>query len=120
MSRRKRTSSRQNTTSEVLDEARKLIEKGQSKRSVADFFGMAESTLRKRLKKSTPATKLGRYETTFSHEVEKEFRHHLNTLDNMYFGLTAKGLRGLAFEYAQVYNIPNRFNAESKLAGKEW
>ncbi|XP_072940122.1 uncharacterized protein [Epargyreus clarus] len=120
MSRRKRTTQRQNVSSEVLDEARKLIEKGQSKRSVAEHFGMAESTLRKRLKYSDPPTKLGRYETTFSCEVEKEFKKHLNILDNMYFGLTAKGLRGLAFEYAKVYNIPNRFNAESKLAGKEW
>lgn len=120
MSRRIRTTQRQNISSEVLDEARKLIEKGQSKRSVAEFLGMAESTLRKRLKNPTPAAKLGRFETTFSREVEQEFRQHLNILDNMYFGLTAKGLRGLAFEYAKVYNIPNRFNPESKLAGKEW
>lgn len=120
MSRRTRITQRQNCSLEILDEARKLIEKGQSKRSVAQSLGMAESTLRKRLKYATPATKLGRFETTFSREVEQEFRQHLNILNNMYYALTAKGLRRLAFEYARVYNIPNRFNVESKLAGKEW
>ena len=63
--------------------------------------------------------KLGRFETTFSPEVEEDFCQHLKILDDMYFGITAKSLRGLAFEFALVNNIQHRFNVETKLAGKD-
>ncbi|KAJ8915953.1 hypothetical protein NQ315_016629 [Exocentrus adspersus] len=36
------------------------------------------------------------------------------------FGLTRRDLRGLAFEYAQKNNIPNKFNVEMGLAGYDW
>ena len=80
---------------------------------------MAESTLRKRLKRSAPATKLGRFKTTFSPEIEEDFSQHLKILDDMYIGITAKSLRGLAFEFALANNIQHRFNMETNLAGKD-
>ncbi|XP_061714882.1 uncharacterized protein LOC133523371 [Cydia pomonella] len=120
MSTKKRKTERKNCPADVLEEARKLIEKGQSKRSVAEAFGMPESSLRKRLKRGEPATKLGRYETTFTEQIEEDFCNYLKLLDDMYFGLTAKRLRELAFEFAVANNIPHRFNTDTKLAGKGW
>jgi hypothetical protein len=66
---------------------------------VALSLGMAESTLRFRLQQPKCATKLGRFDTTFSSEVEKDFCNHLHTVDEMFYGLTAKGLRSAAYEY---------------------
>lgn len=72
-SRRKRTSNRSLCPQEVIEAARRRIADGESKRSVAKELGMAESTLRLRLNRTHPVTCLGRYETTFTKEVEAEF-----------------------------------------------
>jgi hypothetical protein len=37
---------------------------------------------------------------------------------SMFHGLTMCNLRKIAFDYAQVKNISNRFNQEAQLAGK--
>lgn len=120
MSRKARKTDRQVCSEETMKEARRRIDNGESKRSVASSLGMAESTLRFRLQQSKCATKLGRFDTTFLPEVEKDFCNHLHTLDEMFYGLTAKGLRSAAYEYAEKNNIPHRFNKETKIAGKEW
>lgn len=41
-------------------------------------------------------------------------------LDNMFYGLTTKRLREIAYDFAEKNNRPHRFNKEEKLAGKEW
>ncbi|XP_049869645.1 uncharacterized protein LOC126369338 [Pectinophora gossypiella] len=120
MSRRERKTDRQNCPLSLLEEARKRVNEGESKRSVAKSLGMAESTLRKRLLRTSIATKLGRYDLTFSKEVEQEFCNYLMHLDDMYFGMTAKNLRILAFEFAERNNISHRFNRDAKAAGKDW
>lgn len=70
--RRKRTTQRRNPSQELMDEARRRIESGESKRSVASSFGMAESTLRKNLKRLNVSSKLGRFDTTFTPEIEDD------------------------------------------------
>lgn len=119
-SRRKRTTNRTVCPPEVIEEARKRVAEGESKRSVAKSLGMAESSLRVRLNRSHSVTSLGRYDTTFTKEVENEFCEYLKKLDDMFFGMTAKDLRVLAYEYAEKNKIPHRFNPETKIAGKEW
>lgn len=120
MSRRERKSDRQSWAPSVIAEARKLLGQGKSKRSVAKYLGIPESTLRRLLQKNVCPTKLGRYDTTFSIEVENGFRDYLKRLDEMFFGMTTKDLRALAYEFAEKHHIPHRFNRETKTAGKEW
>lgn len=115
---RKRSTERSLCPQSILDEARRRIESGESKRSVALSYGMKESTLRYRLKRTEAATKLGRYDVTFSPETEEEFCKYLENLDNMFQGMTAKDLRTLAYEFAVRNNITHRFNTELKMAGK--
>lgn len=52
-----------------MEEARKKVENGESKRSVAKSLGMGENTIRKRLKRTTVAIKLARYDTIFTPEM---------------------------------------------------
>lgn len=120
MSRRKRTSDRHLTSIVEMDEARKMISEGHSIRSVARSLNMHEATLRKRLKRVTPANTLGRYGTTFTTEMEKELVNYIQQIDSMYYGLTAKGLRELAYQFADMSKIPHRFNNGKKIAGKDW
>ncbi|CAH1968348.1 unnamed protein product [Acanthoscelides obtectus] len=117
---RKRSSERSLCPQYVLEEARRRIENGESKRKVASSYGMKESTLRYRLKRKEAATKLGRYDATLSPEIEQEFCNYLEDLDNMFQGMTPKNLRIAAYEFVVKNNIPHHFNAEKKMAGKHW
>lgn len=120
MSRRKRTTERSLWSIADLENARKRINDGESIRAVARSMEVHEATLRKRLKRSTPATCLGRYDTTFSLEMEQELCDYIKKIDGMFYGLTSRGLRELAFQFAEQNNVPNRFNPVEKMAGKEW
>lgn len=99
--------------------ARQRIKMGESRRQVALSLGMAESTLRYRLRQQKCATKLG-CDATFSGEIEKRFCNHLKTLNKMFCGITAKQLMRAAYEFAEKHKIPHRFNQELKTAGRNW
>lgn len=120
MSRRQRTSERKNVDPSVIEEARKLIADGKSKRQTAEQLGMPESTLRKRLQKETVAQSLGRYRCTFTPQMELEFLDYALSLDAMFFGITAKNIRRLAFDFAEKNKIPHQFNKQLQIAGKDW
>jgi hypothetical protein len=53
-------------------------------------------------------------------EVEEEIKSHVLKLEEYMFGLTPSDLRSLAYQVSVRNNIPTRFNAEKKLAGKKW
>lgn len=120
MSRRKRTSQRRIVDPEIIDEARKLINEGKSKRHVADQLGIAESTLRSRLKREGVPVSLGRFKCTFTPEMENNFLEYVVKLDALFFGITPKNLRRLAFDFAEKNNVQNQFNKQFQIAGKDW
>lgn len=41
-------------------------------------------------------------------------------MDKLFFGLSYLELRSLAFQYAEFNKIPNNFNKQNCLAGKDW
>lgn len=103
-----------------IDIAKKLLQKGKSKRAAADAVGISESCLRKRLKLKTAATSMGRFQPTFNVQQESEFVTHCKEMDNRYFGLTINNLRSLTYEYAAANSFVNWFDALSKMAGRDW
>lgn len=114
MSRRERVTDRSLWSITDLENARQRVDDSESIRSVARSLEVNEATLRKRLKRVTPATSLGRYNTTFSPEMEQELCEYIKKVDGMFYGLTSKRLRELAFQFAEQNKIPHRFNAEEK------
>lgn len=121
MSRYKRKSNRKLIfTEENLSEAKRKISEGTSKRRVALEMGIAESTLRKRLKSGSVPTSLGRYKTIFSKEQEEELAQQVRDLDKMFYGLTKKGLQIAAYKFSVLNNIPNTFNKDKQMAGETW
>jgi hypothetical protein len=107
-------------TAEMLQEARERIARGESKRSVADSFGVNECSLRKRLKLGTVPVTLGRFVPVFSPAMEEELATHVRELDKRFYGLTMKDVMVLAYQYAEINNLPHRFNKEKKTAGRSW
>ncbi|XP_031328883.1 uncharacterized protein LOC116159925 [Photinus pyralis] len=83
-------------------------------------MGIAESTLRKRLKSGTVPTSLGRYKTIFSKEEEQELAQQVRDLDKMFYGLTKKGLQIATYKFAVLNNVPNTFNKVKQMAGETW
>lgn len=52
--------------------------------------------------------------------MEAELCDYIKNIDNMFYGLTTKSLREIAYNFAEKNNLSHRFNKEEKLAGKEW
>lgn len=95
---------------------------GRPIREVGRCFNIPESTLRKKLSENcdvpTPP-RLGR-KSTFSVQEETALKDYVITLAKLFYGLTPKELRRLAFRYAEHSCIKHDFNQEKSLAGKDW
>jgi hypothetical protein len=107
-------------TAEVMENINRRLEVGESKRSIAEYLKVPESTLRKRLSMGTVPTSLGRFKATFSDEEQKELAEYCKDLDAKFYGLTIRMLKELAFEYGEHNEIAHRFNRVKKTAGKDW
>ncbi|XP_050065475.1 uncharacterized protein LOC126554433 isoform X2 [Aphis gossypii] len=107
-------------TAEQLQAAILAFNSGRKIRDVGRTFGIAESTLRSRLKNQNfIKPKLGR-KPTFSFEVEKELTNHVLKLSKYFYVLTPTELRRLAYEYAVANDIEHRFCSSTKSAGYDW
>jgi hypothetical protein len=53
-------------------------------------------------------------------ENMEEIVKHVLSLESCFFGLTATDLRKPAFQLAEKYKLPHRFNTEKRIAGKKW
>lgn len=116
----RRKTARYPMTPEIFNKAKSLLQSGLSKRGAAKEVGFSEATLRKRLKMDCGVRKLGRFNPSFNAQQELEILDHVAYLERMFCGLTITSLRKLAFEYARVNNIPNRFSQKTEMAGKDW
>lgn len=79
-----------------------------------------ECTLRKRLKNGQGATTLGRYQPIFTTKQENEIAQHCRDLDARFYGLSRRSLQKLVYEYAERNKIPNPFNEQTRMAGRDW
>lgn len=80
-------------TEEILEDAKRRIAAGESKRSVASSIGVNEATLRKRLNAGTVLTSLGRFKPVFTNEIKEQLAQYCRELNKTFYGLTLKSLR---------------------------
>lgn len=115
-----RLTTRGSYTQEQLVNAIHAVECGMKIRAASREFGIAESTIRLRMKTRNvePAT-LGR-KATFSQEQEQELADYVLKVANMFYGLTPADLRKLAYEFAEANHIAHNFSQATKMAGKDW
>lgn len=118
----------------MLRAAREVKIYAKSIRSVAKDFGINYRTLSRYCKKFTseeinnsavsrPSTKIGyqRNRQIFTDEQEEELEKYLLQASSVYFGLSPKEVRKLAFQLAMSNNIkvPKAWES-NKLAGSDW
>jgi hypothetical protein len=103
-----------------MENIHRHLEAGESKRYIAEYLKVPESTLRKRLRMGTVPTSLDHFKATCSDEKEKELAEYCKDLDAKFYILTIRMLKELAFEYAERNEITHRFNRVKKTAGKDW
>ncbi|XP_018332973.1 uncharacterized protein LOC108742303 isoform X2 [Agrilus planipennis] len=118
----------------MLGAAREVKTYGKSIRSVAKAFGINYRTLTRYCQKFTaeeisnetvspPTTKIGyqKNRQVFTDEQEQELEKYILNASSIYFGLTPKEIRKLAFELAISNNLKVPKSWESnKLAGPDW
>lgn len=125
MGKYKRTSQRHSYSKEDLKTALTLIlQHGEIIRDVGRRYKIPESSLRRHIKirnhiREKKSTSLGRA-PIFTPEEEKELADHALRLAKMFFGLTSKELRTLAFKFAEEKKIKHSFNRVTEMAGKDW
>lgn len=88
-----------------------------AKASVVLSLVMAESTLTFRLQQPKCALMRQAWYYIFA-KGKNDFCNHLHSLDEMFFGLAAKGFRREAYESAKKNNSPHKFNKKLKLQEK--
>ena len=117
---RNRLTTRGTYTQSQLIDAINAVEGGMSIRAAGREFGIAESTIRLRMKTgNVESAVLGR-KPTFTPGQEQELADHILMVANLYYGLTPLELRKIAYEFAERNSIPNTFCKTTKLAGKDW
>lgn len=100
-----------------IERARELVNQGESKRKVAKYLGIPESTLRKRLKKiSRPSSNIA----TFTPELEEELVRYCTAFNEMSGGLTFIALRKITYNFAEENHIENNFDKNLRMADVEF
>ena len=89
-------------------------------REAARYYGIPESTIRRR----KAANKLNKValgpEGVFGRENEKRLVVHIKRLAAMGFPLDRRSLRQLAFQFAEKLELKHPFNVEKREAGYDW
>lgn len=125
VSKYKRKSQQQSWDTVAMQGAIDAVKNGMPWQTAATTYNVPRNTLKRRvLNKNTDATGttkvMGHYRAVFSEEQEQELVNHLLHLEVRFFGITVADLRKLAYELAERNGIPNTFNHENKMAGKDW
>lgn len=85
-----------------------------SVRKTSTWYGIPRSILNERIKSGKTDKRLGRH-ATFTQEQERDIVNRLIRLS-----VKPQMIRLEAFVFSQEFNIPNRFNKKTVLAGTKW
>nr|CAH7765228.1 unnamed protein product [Callosobruchus chinensis] len=79
------------------------IRNGRRIREVERAFNIPESTLRKQMRAENPGEARLVHKAVFSPAIESQPKEYVLTLAKLFYGLTPKELRRLAFKYAEEH-----------------
>ena len=124
---KRRTEKGKFTAADLQDAAKKVKEDKRSIRSVAKEAGICHVTLNRCIKKHRDGipSLIPRYNTeskqVFSEAPESELQSYIKKAADIYFGLSPKDVRVLAFQCAKKFNIkmPSTWE-EKECAGSDW
>jgi transposase len=105
--------------------AKKVLNKGKSIRRVADDYGMCHVTLSRYINKQrdnlVPKVGYNPHNKVFSVKHEQVLVEYCKTSAKLYYGLTTKDLRKLAYQFAVQNDLKfhEKWN-ETELASEDW
>lgn len=114
----KRKTTRGSWTFEAPCKAKRAVSCGLSLRAAAERYQVPRQTLHRRMRTDSLSKSLGRFRPVFSADQEELLAQHLKAMDWVFFGLTIKSLRALAFEFAERNRIAHPFS--NSMAGVGW
>lgn len=118
----KRKSERGACGDDVLKEALAALE-NQPMKAVSRRFGIPARTLRRHRDKKVATVgslSLGPRQPVLSADVERTLREHIAYMEKCLYGLTTVDVRRLAYDLAVKLGLAHTFNAETKMAGRDW
>ncbi|XP_025829080.1 uncharacterized protein LOC112904074 [Agrilus planipennis] len=83
------------------------------------LYSIPKPTFRRHLRGLNKTNKFGR-PNDMTREMENELAQHILNMESAFFGLTVTNVRKLAYQFAEKYQLPHRFNKEKEIAGKKW
>ena len=119
----KRKTSRGNYGSAPLKLALDAVNNGLPVKTAATKFNVPRSTLRRHRDnkvQSPGSVQMGCFRPVLSHTFEAELVEKIKMMERSLFGLTSMDVRRLAYDLAVQLKVKSNFNADSKLAGKDW
>ncbi|PZC71419.1 hypothetical protein B5X24_HaOG213482 [Helicoverpa armigera] len=129
---RKRKTTRAQCSLNQYEDAYKETKRGNSLRQAAEMHDVNRMSLLRYVRKRDNAStgdnennsiSMGyvAHNKVFSEQQEQQLSKYLQRCADIYFGLTAKEVRKLAFELATQYNLKRPATwAENEMAGEEW
>ena len=117
-----RKTARANWDLKQMELAAESVRNGElSLRQASAAFGVPKSTLeRHKNKKLLSPGCLGRFRPVFDTHFETELADYCKEMQNRLFGLTISDLRKMAYQLAEKNNVEHNFDAERKMAGRDW
>lgn len=122
---KKKEKSNAKWTTASLNAAVRAMANGLSQRKAQQKFGVPKTTLQNYSKQYKANNQvpdklnIGAI-PVFTADQEAEIKNHVLLLSRVFYGITCIELRRLVYDYALANNIPNKFNKNTKLAGKDW
>ena len=121
----KRVSNRKSWTPESLNAAIEAVRSGSTKNNAAIVHGVPRQTLRKYLLLDEQDVRagnhsLGRFETFFTVQQEKELVQYVLAMKVTLYGVTSRKIHSLAYQLAVLKRIKHSFIDDSQLAGRDW
>lgn len=110
---------RKKWTQENLVNAVSAVGNGVSQREASRQFKVPRRTLKRYLEEGVSVKRLGR-PSLLTIQQENDFVRRIKRYAQVGLPLTPKLVRHQMFKYCQINKIPNNFNQEKQVAGKDW
>ena len=83
-------------------------------------YSVPKTTLFDHCKREFITQPRGGRKCIFSDAQEKELKEYIVKCSQVFYGLTIKMVRQIAFKFAEQNNLNHKFNRTTQLAGKDW
>ncbi|XP_001602581.1 uncharacterized protein LOC100118669 [Nasonia vitripennis] len=111
---------------EMLKAINSVLEKRLSMRAASHVYNVPTSTLLAWCKRARARNiklsdiKRGYFQNVFTEQQENQLKQYVKEMKLSLYKMNSIQLRRIAFQFAEMNNIPHKFNKESGLAGYHW